>query len=97
MPKKKNQILLTGLSYLYKTRTTNIRTSGASRSLTRPGRNNDSEAMILLAVVVASPDKIRLEGTYRKVKTPSGTVNRYRNPASLAMLRGDVWAVGVVI
>ena len=97
MPKKKNQILLTGLSYLYKARTTNIRTSRASRSLTRPGRNSDSEAMILLAVVAASPDTIRLEGTYIKVKIPSGTVNRYRIPASLAMIRGDVWALRVVI
>jgi hypothetical protein len=53
--------------------------------------------MILLAVVAASPDTIRLEGTYRKVKTPSGTVNRYRNPASLAITRGDIWSVRVVI
>jgi hypothetical protein len=55
-----------------------------------PRRNSDSEAMILWAVAAASPDTIRLEGMYRKLKTPSGTVNRYRNPASLAIIRGDV-------
>ena len=61
-----------------------------SRALTMPRRNSDSEAMILWVVAAASPDKIRLDGTYIKVKTPSGTVNRYRNPATLTMITGDI-------
>jgi len=53
--------------------------------------------MILWVVAAASPDTIRLEGTYNNVKTPSGTVNRYRDPASLAIIRGDVLAVRIII
>ena len=60
-------------------------TSGASRSLTKPGLNSDSEAMILLAVIAASPGTINLKGTYRAPKIPSGTTIRYRNPATLAV------------
>jgi hypothetical protein len=59
-------------------------------------RNSDSEAMRLLAVAAASPDTISLEGTYM-AKIPSGTTNRYRNPASLAIKRGDDSGVWVVI
>ena len=68
-----------------------------SRVLTMPRRNSDSEAMILWAVAAASRDTTSLPETYNKLKIPSGTVNRYRNPATLAKIRGDVLAARVVI
>jgi len=53
--------------------------------------------MRFLAVVAASPATMSLDGTYKEPKIPRGTTNRYRNPATLAIRRGDVSAVRVVI
>jgi hypothetical protein len=54
------------------------------RALTILRRNSDSEAMILLTVVAASPGTIRVEGTYIMPKIANGAITRYRNPATLA-------------
>jgi hypothetical protein len=52
--------------------------------------------MILLAVVAASPGTTRREETY-SVKKPNGRRSRYRNPAILAVLFIDAFAVWFVI
>src|SRR5215210_5019645 len=56
-----------------------------TESLTIPRRNNPSDARILLAVVAASPGTMNMEEMYRMLKVASRAINRYRNPASLAV------------
>jgi hypothetical protein len=50
-----------------------------------PIRKSDSEAIILLAVAVASPGSISWEGTYNKPMGPVIAMSRYQNPAILAV------------
>src|SRR5262249_49850973 len=79
-------VLLTPLSKRYSALTTKIKPMNPISSLTMPRRKIDSEAVILMAVAVASPDTMKCEGTYRRLKKPGMDVNRYRNPATLAAL-----------
>jgi len=89
--------LLTGLSNLYKIRTMNILIIWTIRVLTIPLRNSDSEAMILLAVIAASPGTIIMEGIYNMPKNPNGAISRYRNPATLAILLGFIFSLIVIV
>jgi len=86
--------LLTGLSNLYKSTTTNMLTVKASKLLTMPRRSSHSFAKILLTVVAASPDAIRTEGTYTKPKALNAARIRYSNPAILAVFFDEL-LVGV--
>src|SRR5260370_17909923 len=78
-------VLLTALNKVYRALTRKINAVAETNSLTMPMRKSHSEAIILLAVAVASPGTIKAEGTYMMPKAPGIPINRYSSPATLAV------------
>ena len=65
--------------------------------MTVPLRNSNSLAIILLAVVAASPGTIRFSKTKKLAKIAGIIMIRSPNPATIAALRGDISAIRFVI
>jgi hypothetical protein len=62
-----------------------------------PARNSPSEAIILVAVVAASPGTTRLERTINSLKIAGINLIRNVSPKTLPQISGDVPTVRVVI
>ena len=77
---------------LYKALARNMNATADIRPLTMVSLYSVSEAMMLVAVAVASPGTINLEGTYR-LNAPNTTIRKYSNPAILPRLPVRISAV----
>jgi len=86
------RFLFTGLSNTYKASGNSKKDIIMIKSLIKPIRNSDSETMILLTVVAASPGTIKLWRINSAVM-PNTMRSRYSNPAILADLRCDRSAI----
>src|SRR6266511_501098 len=82
----RESVLLTGLSKTYRSTTITSSSKTTTASLAIPRRNSPSEAIILWAVVAASPGTTSVEGTYIMPNGAKTAIMRIRSPTSLAVL-----------